>query len=222
MKIINVIFLIFSLYYYSVWKDAKAAIRRMAGIKRGHIQSYLNEFCWRKRNCSKRIDAFNKILSVILRVFKVPKLTEAIRPKFNFKQLHDDLPIEKSNEEYDILLIDDEEVCSDDDDDEVLIPDDDTDTDQDQDQTLTNDPAESQSTSIDSQSTLANSQNTTDDEITSYQKTNRPINALVNEYENDVVTEKETIKKISRKRKASPQPTDRLTRSQKRRQLDNQ
>lgn len=31
----------------SIWKDVKMNLKRMAGIKRGNIQSYLNEFIWR-------------------------------------------------------------------------------------------------------------------------------------------------------------------------------
>lgn len=31
----------------STWKDVKRNLKRMSGIKRGHIQSYLDEFTWR-------------------------------------------------------------------------------------------------------------------------------------------------------------------------------
>ena len=31
----------------SIWKDAKRQLKRMAGIKRGYVQSYLDEFTWR-------------------------------------------------------------------------------------------------------------------------------------------------------------------------------
>ena len=49
----------------SIWKDIKINLKRMAGIKRGYVQSYLDEFVWRFMNCNKRIDCFYEFLKLI-------------------------------------------------------------------------------------------------------------------------------------------------------------
>ena len=55
----------------SIWKDAKAQIKRMAGIARGSITTYLQEFMWRKMRTTHRSDAFNKIMCVLRDKYKL-------------------------------------------------------------------------------------------------------------------------------------------------------
>ncbi len=156
----------------------------MAGISRGHIQSYLNEFCWRKRYCNNRIDAFNNILSVILRIFKVSKLPDSQKPKFAFTKADDDVVITPPDStDYDILLLDEDDDVHNTSD--ILVPtelecsdgDENNEGDESTDETLTNGPqtttiTESQDTVVDTTS----SQNT--EEITSFQRTNSAVNLL--------------------------------------------
>ena len=44
-------------------------LKRMAGIKRGYVQSYLNEFVWRYTECSNRVDTFNRFIQLIKKFY---------------------------------------------------------------------------------------------------------------------------------------------------------
>lgn len=49
----------------SIWKDIKIGLKRMAGIKRGFIQSYLNEFMWRYMRCPSRVNTADEFIKII-------------------------------------------------------------------------------------------------------------------------------------------------------------
>jgi transposase-like protein len=48
------------------WRKSKHEIKMLHGIKRGYIQSYLNEFLWRQNNLD---DPFSLLLKSIKAVF---------------------------------------------------------------------------------------------------------------------------------------------------------
>ena len=49
----------------SYWNAAKAKLKEMRGVKRIYLQSYIDEFIWRKNNALRREEAFEAILRAI-------------------------------------------------------------------------------------------------------------------------------------------------------------
>ena len=53
----------------STWNSAKIHFKAMRGANRKYLATYLNEFMWRKNNCSSRYQAGEKILEEIGKIF---------------------------------------------------------------------------------------------------------------------------------------------------------
>ena len=49
----------------SRWCSVKMQVKRMRGVNRDYLQSYLDEYCWRFNNGSKRFDQFDEICEAI-------------------------------------------------------------------------------------------------------------------------------------------------------------
>ncbi len=54
----------------------------MAGISRGLIETYLQEFMWRKMKTANRVDCFNKLLSVVRDQYPVVEIEPEDRNDF--------------------------------------------------------------------------------------------------------------------------------------------
>ncbi len=53
----------------SIWNSGKIYTKQMRGISRKYLQSYLDEFCWRRNNNLTRFEAFDAIIRAIGKVF---------------------------------------------------------------------------------------------------------------------------------------------------------
>ncbi|CAF1076476.1 unnamed protein product, partial [Brachionus calyciflorus] len=49
----------------SIWCTAKTLLKKMRGVNRSYLQSYLDEFCWRHNQSLSRAGSFGAILSLI-------------------------------------------------------------------------------------------------------------------------------------------------------------
>ena len=49
----------------SVWNSAKIHLKAMRGVSRRYLNSYLDEFLWRRNTCKSRFEAVDKILTAI-------------------------------------------------------------------------------------------------------------------------------------------------------------
>ncbi len=53
----------------SVWNSGKVYTKQMRGINRKYLQSYLDQFCWRRNNNLSPFQAFDAIIRAIGQVF---------------------------------------------------------------------------------------------------------------------------------------------------------
>jgi transposase len=67
----------------SYWNQAKSHLKEMRGIKRLYLQTYLDEFMWRKNNSLTETSAYEEILKLLARFY--PLSEELINFLFKIK-----------------------------------------------------------------------------------------------------------------------------------------
>lgn len=55
----------------SNWCAAKSHIKKMRGVSRNYLQTYLDEFCWRRKNCKNKYDAAEVMLDTIAKHYPI-------------------------------------------------------------------------------------------------------------------------------------------------------
>jgi transposase-like protein len=91
----------------SIWNSAKIHFKRMRGCKREYLQGYLDEFMFRRNNCTQRVDAFDSIINNIAEQYPPHTIIEDKDEELVVG--FDDLCIDENDTEFSSVENDDEE-----------------------------------------------------------------------------------------------------------------